>query len=248
MRRLYILSLLIVVLCTSWVQSETVYEDEAEEAYRQGDFVRAIELYEQFPSDSNQGFRTYTSYFNLGQAYSQVGNWGRAILNYHRALLLAPRDADIIDRIATVRAIRPDGYAPETGILEQIGQVTTFFATWELEFFAMIIWSITWWVGLRFWLNPTKRKRLLVVGLIFITTAMLILTVSRLYIEAYRPLAIVTEAKIEVLSGAGLDYFPMFSLSTGAEVRIVARNGIWAKISLPDGREGWVRINTITAV
>ncbi|HRF94773.1 MAG TPA: hypothetical protein PLZ51_06260, partial [Aggregatilineales bacterium] len=61
MRRLYILSLLIVVLCTSWVQSETVYEDEAEEAYRQGDFIRAIELYEQFPSDSNQGFRTYTS-------------------------------------------------------------------------------------------------------------------------------------------------------------------------------------------
>ncbi|HRF95195.1 MAG TPA: SH3 domain-containing protein [Aggregatilineales bacterium] len=51
-----------------------------------------------------------------------------------------------------------------------------------------------------------------------------------------------------MLSGAGLDYFPMFILSTGAEVRIVARNGIWAKISLPDGREGWVRINTITAV
>ncbi|HRF95196.1 MAG TPA: tetratricopeptide repeat protein, partial [Aggregatilineales bacterium] len=158
-----------------------------EEAYRQGDFIRAIELYEQPLADSNKGFRTYTSYFNLGQAYSQVGDWGRAMLNYHRALLLAPRDTDIIDRIATVRAIRPDGYAPETGILEQIGQVTAFFATWELEFFAMIIWSITWWVGLRFWLNPSKGKRLLVVGLVFITTVSLILTVSRIYIESYRP-------------------------------------------------------------
>lgn len=249
MRPLYVFLLFMVLISTSLtVQGRTIYEDEAEEAYLKGDFIRAIELYETYPSDSNQGFRTYTTYFNLGQAYSQIGDWGRALVNYHRAQYFAPRDADVIDRIATIRATRADWYVEETGILEQLAQVTTFFATWELTFFAMIIWSLAWWVGLRTWRKPSPSKRILLIIAVILTFTVVGLTLNRVYIETYRPLAIVTDIQTDVLSGAGIDYFPMFSLSTGAEVRILEKRGIWVKIRLADGREGWVRVNSITQV
>ncbi len=249
MKKLQVFLLLVMLIFTSpTAHGRTVYEDAAEEAYQQGDFIRAIELYETFPTDSNQGFRTYTTYFNLGQAYSQIGDWGRALVNYHRAQYLAPRDTAIIDRIATIRAIRADWYVEETGILEQLAQVTTFFATWELSFFAMIIWSATWWVGLRTWLKPSRFKRIILMVAIIFTIIVTGLTVNRVYIETYRPLAIIIEPQTEVLSGAGIDYFSMFNLYTGAEVRIVEQRGIWAKIHLSDGREGWVRINSIAKV
>jgi len=251
MKRLYAFLLLLMLSIISLnVQGRTIYEDEAEEAYLNGDFIRAIELYETYPSDSNQGFRTYTTYFNLGQAYSQIGDWGRALLNYHRAQYFAPRDADIIDRITTVRAIRADWHVEETGILEQLAQFTAFFATWELTFLAMIIWSVSWGIGLRAWLRlkPTPLKTTILITVIIVAVIVTGLTVNRIYIETYRPLAIVIQPQTEVLSGAGIDYFSMFSLYTGAEVRIVKENGIWVKIRLADGREGWVRVNSIAKV
>lgn len=249
MRGLYAFLLFMILISTGLTaQGQTVFEDEAEEAYRQGDFIRAIALYETIPSDSNQGFRTYTGYFNLGQAYSQVGDWGRALLNYHRAHYFSPRDEEILGRIATIRAIRPDLYIEEMGILEQLAKITQFFAIWELGFFVMIIWSLTWWFAIRFMLRPSLIKRRLLMLFTLFTLTLTGLTVNRVYIETYRPLAIITTSQTDVLSGAGLDYFPMFSLSTGAEIRIIERRGIWAKIRLFDGREGWVRVNSITQV
>ncbi|MCU0480258.1 MAG: hypothetical protein MUE54_03500 [Anaerolineae bacterium] len=249
MRRLYAILLLITLICTGLTaQGQTRYEDEAEEAYRQGDFIRAIEMYETFLADRNRGFPTYTTYFNLGQAYSQIGNFGRALVNYHRAQYFAPRDAQILERIATIRAIRPDLYVEETGILEQLAQVTTFFATWELTFLAIVVWSFMWGLAILVWKNPTFIKRRLLMLVILFTVLITGLTLNRVYIETYRPLAIVTQTQTDVLSGAGLDYFMMFRLSTGAEIRVMEIRGIWAKIRLFDGREGWVRVNSISQV
>jgi tetratricopeptide (TPR) repeat protein len=246
MKRLYLFLLMMLLISTSLlVQGRTVYEDEAEGAYRQGDFIRAIELYELILSDNNP---TYTLYFNLGQAYAQIGDFGRALLNYHRALYFAPRDEEILNRITTIRATRPDLYVDETGILEQLAHITRFFATWELTFLAVLVWSLMWGFIMRVWLRPSPiKRRLLMIAIVF-TLILTGLTFNRVYIDTYRPLAIITETQTDVLSGAGIDYFPMFSLYSGTEARIIEERGIWAKIRLFDGCEGWVRVNSITSV
>lgn len=223
---------------------------EADEAYLRGDFARAIDLYEGFIQNNVYGEVNYTIYFNLGHAYSQVGNWGKAMLNYQRAYRLNPRDGDIITRINMLRTVRPDGFVDDTRLWAQITQLTGLFTLWELEIIALLIWSITWMLGMAWWRYQSYRRylRYPLVMMFFITVIVVSLTVSRVHYESSRPLAIVTSPTTDVLSGAGIDYLTLFRLSDGAEVRILEQTGIWVKIELPDGRMGWVRISTITII
>jgi tetratricopeptide (TPR) repeat protein len=238
---------MLVMMITIIGASIAQTDDQAQNAYETGDFEQAIVLYEAMVTN---GTNDPAIYFNLGQAYSQIGDLGRALLNYHRAQRLAPRDSDISGRIASIRAIRPDTYTDETGILEQIGQLSAFFSTGELEFLALVMWSVVWGMGIVFWRKIAWRKmlRLPLLGMSIVTAILLVMTMSRIYLETARPLGVVIAPSADVLSGAGIDYFTMFSLSTGAEARILAQEGIWLKIGLPDGREGWIRINTIEVV
>ncbi|HPR32608.1 MAG TPA: tetratricopeptide repeat protein, partial [Prolixibacteraceae bacterium] len=66
--------------------------DQANRYYLSDDFARAIESYENL---INQGYEPAALYYNLGNAHYKRGNLARAILNYERALLLAPNDEDI---------------------------------------------------------------------------------------------------------------------------------------------------------
>lgn len=223
---------------------------EADGAYLRGDFARAVELYEGVIQNNRYGEVSYSVYFNLGHAYSQIGNWGKAMLNYQRAYRLNPRDGDIITRINTIRTMRPDGFVDDTRLWAQIAQLTGLFTQWELEIIALLIWSITWVLGMVWWRYQVYRRylRYPLVMMVVITVIAVSLTASRVHYDSSRPLAVVVSPITDVLSGAGIDYLTMFRLSDGAEVRILEQSGIWVKIELPDGRMGWVRISTIEIV
>src|SRR3569832_1089815 len=66
--------------------------DHGNAAYLKKDNDTAIELYEQIIAENQQSSELY---FNLGNAYYQMGDFAHAILNYERAKKLAPNDEDI---------------------------------------------------------------------------------------------------------------------------------------------------------
>jgi len=65
---------------------------EANRAYKEDRYPEAIDGYLQL---IGQGYVNGHLYYNLGNAYFRAGQIGRAILNYKRARLLIPRDADL---------------------------------------------------------------------------------------------------------------------------------------------------------
>ena len=85
----------------------------ASNAYRNQDYKKSIELYEELVSQGIKNNRISSQlYYNLGNAYFRDNQLGKAILNYERALLLEPGDGDIrhnlrfannrtVDRIAS---------------------------------------------------------------------------------------------------------------------------------------------------
>jgi len=64
----------------------------ADSAYNKDDFASAIRLYEEVIASEGD---SPAIYFNLGDAYYRLGQKGKALLNYERALRLAPNDKDI---------------------------------------------------------------------------------------------------------------------------------------------------------
>lgn len=65
---------------------------QADEAYMQGDFNKAISLYKKA---IEQEGTSAAIYYNLGNSYYRVDSLAKAILNYERALRLDPTDDDI---------------------------------------------------------------------------------------------------------------------------------------------------------
>jgi tetratricopeptide (TPR) repeat protein len=82
------------------VDNEEQLFQQGNEAYSRGDYEQAIRHYEELVNSA--GFSPAVL-FNLANSYAQTSKPGRAILNYERALRLAPTDSDITGNLELVR-------------------------------------------------------------------------------------------------------------------------------------------------
>ena len=80
----------------------------ANQLYEAGQIAAAVNLYEQL---SAQGIVNADLFYNLGQAYSQLGKTSQGFEYYTRAAQIAPRDAQIAARLTqagfTTRSVVP---------------------------------------------------------------------------------------------------------------------------------------------
>lgn len=221
---------------------------QANAAYENGDYAQAITLYHTLESLFIEDAHVY---YNLGNAYYQTGDMGRALLYYLRAQTLMPRDSDLIANIALVRAERVDIQSDETGILEGLAALTTgILQVFELAALVGLVWAfwcveVTVFIVQRRW-RETLRGPLLVVGAVVVTGGMLL--VSRIYVAENRPAAVITAARVQVMSGPGTDYLPLYPLYAAAEIRLMESRMEWVRFSLPDGRQGWLPEDVIIMI
>ena len=72
-------------------QESNVTKAEGDSAYIRNDYASAIQIYENLLKKGEAA----EVYYNLGNSYYKADDIARAILNYERALLLEPGNADI---------------------------------------------------------------------------------------------------------------------------------------------------------
>ncbi|MEM6283816.1 MAG: hypothetical protein AAF787_16615 [Chloroflexota bacterium] len=220
----------------------------ANRAYASGDFETAISLYESLLAE---GVSDAGVYFNLATGYQQVGQNGLALLNYRRAQRFIPRDSLLSVRVAEIQNERQNVQADETVIIDRLGTIVSpVMTTGELAALSFTVWLLWFGLGTASVLMPmlrvTLRPVLIVAGVVML--GLVVLLGSRLYVDAYRPAAVVTVERVAVFSGPDERYLEMFTLSEAAELRVVVQEGGYLRIVLPDGRQGWVQQGTITLV
>jgi tetratricopeptide (TPR) repeat protein len=222
----------------------------ANENYQTGQFERAIEDYEALVAN---GVRHAAVYFNLGNAYLQDGEVGRAILNYRRAQLLAPRDEAIaanleIARAQTVDKIQISG-AEQFDLTQLIGQWVTLG---EMALLILAMWLLICICAGLYILLPVYRRWLgwLMVGWAAFLIIELMLVGLHLYYTQRYPAAVVVAAEVALTAGPGPaeEFSVNFTLHAGAEVNVIGRQLGWRLITLPGELQGWVPLNTIEMV
>jgi tetratricopeptide (TPR) repeat protein len=242
MRHLLLVGLLFLLMQAAAGQ-ETADEifAEANAAYTGGDYSTAIRLYTGLIQRGvNQDG---VIHFNLGNAYYQTGDLGRALVSYRRAQTFIPRDADLNQNIGRVRGERIDLESDESGLLDGLSAVTTSILTFgELAWLVWVWWLISFSSLCAAILRPnwreTLRPILIVVGVL--ATIGVFLLVGRLAASRLRPPAVVVEKTVPVMSGPGERYLELFELHAAAELTVVDTRGEWTRFHLPDGREGWI--------
>ena len=225
---------------------------EANQRFERGEYAEAAQQYEALVG---LGYRDPAVYFNLGNAYLDDGDLGRAVLNYLRAEELSPRDPDIIANLDLARSRTVDQLQAEGDSL--LASVADFGRRWatatEFAVAALLLWAVAGVAISALILRPAIRGGDIIRGgatVAFVVMLIpLVLLLSMLFSNPYENTGVVTAGTVEVLSGPGPQYIEEFALHSGAQVRLVDSRHGWRQVTLPGAElQGWLPAHAIESV
>jgi tetratricopeptide (TPR) repeat protein len=235
--RIRIISLLLFLIGTLSASAQSTGQfAKANQEFAAGDFDAAARDYEELV---RSGQDTPNVFYNLGNAYFRKKDFGRAILNYERALSLDRRHPEAQ---ANLRIARDEARALElvpSSRLERSLAIATpsqyataaAIAFWIFAFSAVV--SI---------FSPRGSRRLI---------ALSILSLSLFVITAFAAwelehgknghgLAIVTAESADARLATADTANRVLVLPAGSEIQILSERGDWIYAALPNNLRGWM--------
>jgi hypothetical protein len=241
MKRTFFVLCLQTIVCWSFAQEEPL--KEAEEAYIQEDYTKAIEQYREILTVYGESAEVY---YNLGNAYYRANKIAPAILYYERALLMDPGDADIRFNLEMARQKTSDN-------IERLGDF--FLAEWfdsiqnkgaadswaKLGIICFLLFIVCL---LLFFFSRWRfmRKAGFYLGLLFLILVVFanIFAGNQKNELINHTHAIVFAPTVTVKSSPNQSGTDLFILHEGTKVFIKSVLGEWNEIELEDGNVGWL--------
>jgi tetratricopeptide (TPR) repeat protein len=216
---------------------------KANQDYGEGHFQEAANGYQSLV-DSGQW--SANLFYDLGNAWFRLGNFGEAILNYERALALDPHHPEAVANLALAR---DEARAPElkrTGLERYIeaGTPTQYSIAASIAF-----WFALFGVARLFFLR--RRSAALVVLIILSTVVFAGATFALYSLETAskgRDLAIVTGKNIEARLATADNANSILALPPGSEIKVLSQRGDWLYAALPNDLRGWIPANAAQRV
>lgn len=224
---------------------------EGDSAYIKNDFASAIQIYE---SLLQQG-EAPEIYYNLGNCYYKTDDIARAILNYERALLLSPGNADIRANleIARSKAIDKVTPVPEIFFITWIkslvnSQSSDAWARTGIISFLLLLVSL----AIFFFTQHIKWKK---IGFSAAILFLIVTVLSNLFASQQKSYltnrndAIILSPSVTVRSTPSESGTSLFVLHEGRKVEIKDNSmREWKEIRLEDGKVGWVPSSSIEVI
>lgn len=216
---------------------------EADSAYANEDYRKAVQIYEQLLKEGDDA----NIFYNLGNAYYREKNFTRAVLNYERALLLSPGDKDIRFNLDMARSKTIDRIVPESEM---------FFVSWYHSIVNMM--SVDAWAKiaivclvmcLALLLLYLLNKKRMVRTACFFASLMLFVFFILANVFAWdqrnqqfnRNTGIIISPSVSVKSTPANNGTDLFIIHEGTKVRITDNSmKEWKEIVLADGKKGWI--------
>ena len=220
------------------------------DAYEKGRFEEAAAAYETIVG---YGVLDPRVLYNLGNAYFKLGRLGPAILQYERAVRLAPWDREARENLEFARGrIRDRVAEPEAPYpvkaLQQVLDVVPTDALTAL--FLALYLAVGGLAGACLLSREALRQRILIYAAL---TAVLCAAAAggalayRIH-EANATEAIVMQDRVDVRSGPAADNTVLFTVHEGTRVEVRNRLEGWCQVSLPNALSGWVPASAVEGV
>lgn len=216
---------------------------KANQEYAQGHFKQAIDGYEELIQSREWSANLF---YDLGNAYFRVGDFGRAILNYERALALEPNHPETQ---ANLRVARDEARALE--LQASWPERYSRFATVNQYTIAA---AITFWLGafcLAALILSRRRSARVTAVSIFAWSIFALLVTTVFWIDngsKGRALAIITGSGVEARLATADNANSVLTLPPGSEVKIASQRGDWVYATLPNNLRGWIPAKSVEAV
>ena len=232
----YLATLLMLVIGGSAAPAQlTAQFAKANQEYAGGDLSAAISDYEEL---IRSGEDAPNLFYNLGNAYFRKKDFGRAILNYERALALEPHHPEAQ---ANLRVARDEARALEL-VPTRLERVLSFatpnqYAVTAIVAFWICVFSIA---ALIF--RPRRRRSLIAVSIL--SLSMFVVAISGAW-QLSRGRngdgwAIVTADNVDARLATADNASRVLTLPAGSEVQILSQRGDWIYAVLPNNLRGWM--------
>ncbi len=224
---------------------------EANQAYTSGNYEVAVEKYEAILKEN---VFSKELYYNLGNSYYRLNQTGKTILNYERALRIAPSDGDIQQNLALAR----------NRIVEDIEPISNIFIVrwWHLlrgylsaDGWSMVALFFLWAgiAGIALWLLSSERilkKRGFITGAILIPLSILpFLLANNAQNEVNSHyFAIIIARETPFRSSPDANAPPTAMLHEGIKIEILDKILNLIKTRLPNGEEGWIEETAVEKI
>ena len=219
---------------------------KANEAYRSGDYQKALERYKELAKE----IESPDIYYNMGNAAFKLSRMGEAILNYERARKLTPRAPDVLLNLRYAQGLLE--YRVEDKRLwysKLINDVSEYMNAKECTVLILLFYFMLTSIAFIRFLTTQQFGigRIGVFVLTFLVASVLVGSVQ-FYENHFRKKAVVTSKKVDVHFGPSSEDRLAFSLGEGIEVNVDDESNGWYRILLQNQQSGWVSKDGIEMV
>jgi len=248
MKQYIILLLILLSTFSANAQSRKV---EADSAYINQNYAKAIEIYESLLQEGESA----EVYYNLGNSYFKQDEIGKAILNYERALLLQPGNSDINANLDIARAKTVDKVNPNPEV---------FFVAWTRALINMLPVDIWGFCGIVFFIcllvslavyffsNQVSIRK---IGFFSAIISLILCIIANAFAFEQKDVldnrnnAIVISPSVTIRSTPSEEGTSLFIIHEGRKVSIKDNSmKDWKEIRLEDGKVGWIPVSAIEII
>lgn len=252
MNKKLLILIILIINSISLVSAQTEkLLQQANELYEKGQYVQASEIYENILKANAIAPELY---YNLGNAYFKQNKIAPAILNYERALRLAPNYVDARHNLAFV----------QQKVIDNIPEGNSFFLVVWIENVVNLLNSNTWlYVSFILFLLMLVfafffifgRKRFLRKMSFYISLLCLLISAVTLVFAGIQKKSqlkhnavIVMNSVVTVKSSPDKGGTDLFMLHEGAKLTVVSTLNSWIEIRLANGNVGWIESQTVERI
>ena len=225
--------LYLFVAASAFAQAEFA---KANQEYAQGHFKEAIAGYEALV---HEGQWNANLFYDLGNAYFRTRDFGRAILNYERALAL---DSHHPEATANLQIARDESRALEL----QPTRLERYLQFANINQYSIAA-SVALWLGIfgMVALIFARRRSPALISLSILCLLVCPVAVWAIYTLDYgrkgRTLAIVTGTDVQARLATADTANSVLALPAGSEIKILSTRGDWMYAALPNDLRGWIQ-------
>ncbi len=231
--------------------ANNVTKTKGDSAYINGDYVTAIQIYEDLLKEGEAA----DIYYNLGNSYYKSDNIAKAILNYERALLLQPNNSDIHANLEIARAKTVDKVVsiPDIFFISWINSLidclnSDTWAKMGIVFFFLLLLTLCVFI---FSKHIILKKISFITGLITLSLTILcnVFALQQKNKLTVKAKAIILSPSVTVRSTPSESGTGLFIIHEGHKVEIKDNSmHEWKEIRLEDGKVGWVPVSSIEII
>lgn len=223
----------------------------ADSLYIKGDYNAALE---QYLSLEKGGMASWDLYYNIGNCYFKIGEHGRSILYYERALKLNPSEEDITYNLNHVKQYTVDqiGTIPDFVLVTWIKKINYAFSsnTWAYLSIVMVVVALFFFLIFRYGATFLLRRSAFFLSmtalLLFVVMTFFSFSQKRAFYEGDG--AIILSPVVTVRNAPDNSGSALFVLHEGTKLEILEELSGWSRVELPDGRQGWINSDNIEEI